>query len=196
MYETHSPVEDRFGFSTSGTFFCSKQTERISLIIIFGSLIFIAVGWYLVLFDQLKWYFVEKGVQVGTETARTIGYIYIFSMAFIIAGAVIIITNILHGDKYTYSADANRFSFLSEKAHIPKTDIIYTDVVAVRYVEKYMFGRLKGFDVTVITRSLGNITFRYLINKSITDKTPRNTPFNIIEERLDALTANDVNRAR
>ena len=197
MYETHSPVEDRFSFSSKGIFYCSKPTERISIIVIVVSAVLIAVLWYNVLFEQLKWYFVNDGTAVGVDTARTIGYVYVFSMAFLFVIVCIIIKYILHGSKYYYSADAKHFSFRSEKAHVPKTDIFYDDVVSVKFEEHILFGHwLRGYIVSITTRSLGIIRFEYLFNKSISEKTPRNTPFRIIEERVAMLTENDAANGR
>lgn len=191
MYETRSPVDDRFSFSTKGTFCCAKPSERVTILIVVLSFAFIAVAWYKILFEQLMWYFVNDGTYVGTETARTIGYIYVFSLAFLLAVDIIVIRLVLHGNIYSYSADEKHFSFLSEKAHIRKTDIFYDDVVSVSYDEYYLFGTwLRGYIVYITTRSLGTLRLEYLFNKSIADKTTRNTPFYIIEERVAMITEN------
>jgi len=193
MYETRSPVDDRFDFSAKGIFYCSMSTERTIIIVLIVSAVIIAVLWYNVLFDQLRWYFDKGGTAVGVDTARTIGYVYVFSMVFLIVVICCIIRFILYGNKYYYSADSKHFSFRSEKAHIPKTDIFYDDVITVRYDEMYLFGIwFRGYTVTVTTRSLGAIRFDYLFNKSSPDKTPRCTPFSIIEERVAMITENEA----
>lgn len=197
MYETHTPIEDRFRFSAKGTFYCSKPTERIWIIIIAVSTVIVAVVWYNALFDQLRWYFENGDTYIGGKTAGTMGYIYVFSMAFIIAAVCIIIRFILHGDKYYYSADEKHFSVWSKKAHLRKTDIYYNDVKELRFSEYYLFGKhLRGYTVTISTRTLGDITFEYLFNKSISDKTPENTPFNIIIERVELFRKDAADRGR
>ena len=182
MYETRNPVENRFGFSTQGTFNCSRPTERIALIITGLSTLFLAFAEYAVCYLQNKWYYYNT--MAPEMTASTFGLIYVFFLSLTVIAAIIVINFILVGNVYRYRADNKRFSFLSEKAHIRKTDIFYDDVVMVKFDEYRLFGKwLRGFTVTVVTRSLGNITFNYIFNKSITDKTPQNTPFFIIAER-------------
>ena len=191
MYETHNPVEDRFDYYAKGTFRCSHPTERVSIIIVAAVFVFITIAWYAVLFEQLRWYFEINAEIIGVNTAKTIGYVYVFSELFMLAVTAVIIHLILGGIVWNYSADGTHFSLWSEKARTRKTDIYYDDVVSVRYDEYYLFGTwLRGYVVCITTRSAGTIRLEYLFNKSITNKTTQNTPFYIIEERVAMITEN------
>ncbi len=187
MYETHNPVEDRFGFRTQGIFRCAKPSERISIVVIVVCTLLLSLGWYLVLYVQLRWYFGLR-TDVGVSASRTMGFLFLGVVTLLVLTAVVLITFILHGNLYSYTANDSVFSFRCDRERIPKTDIRYDDVASVEYREMRLFGKWqRGFEVTVITRSLGSITFRYLFNKSIPNKTHANTPFHIIEERAALL---------
>lgn len=184
MYETRSPIDDRFGFSTKGTFRCSLATERIALIltVITGLLLFVA-GYNLI-------YYVYKEHTLYAQTDPT-QYAGLASLTFIgfmivlITGEAVAAKLILSGRQYRYSANENVFSFSSKKDNVRKTDIFYSDVVSVKYSERKLFGKIsRGYTVTIVTRSRGSITIEYLFNRSIPDRTTRNTPFHIIEERV------------
>lgn len=191
MYESRGPAEDRFGYSTQGIFNCARKTERIALMITVSSTLFLAFAGYAFFYMQFEWY--RQNTYSPARAASTFGYIYVAFLAVTVIIAWIIISLILSGNVYKYRADATHFSFLSEKARVRKTDIYYNDVVMVKFEEYRLFGKwLRGFYVTIVTRSLGNITFSYIFNKSITDKTPQNTPFFIIAERTQMYLENTV----
>ena len=128
---------------------------------------------------------------MGISTVST-SHIQFFALAFsvvtvvIFAVGAVVISIILRGVEYRYTADSNMFSFSSQKDNVRKTDIHYNDVIAVKYEERKLFGFIKrGFTVTVMTHSLGYIKLDYLFNKSIKIHTPENTPFSIIEKRAE-----------
>lgn len=195
MYETHTPVEDRFAFSARGTFRCSYPAERLALIIAAVSTLFLIFAEYDICFRQYEW-FVDN-TYAPARASTTFGYIFMGMLTITLILCGVAVKLILSGIVYSYSADKTHFSVVSKKAAFRKTDIYYYDAVAVKYEEYYLFGKwLRGYTVTVITRSLGNVTFEYLFNKSIPDKTPENTPFHMIEERIDTVNDNAAKYGR
>ena len=200
MYDARNPVEDRFGFSTRGTFRCSRATERISVIISLIVTVIALAGFYYVWGRQYTYIaLLHYDELIGLSEEQRMGFSPIstthtlfFAMAFALIAVIIVICEIialrviLGGVKYDYSADANIFSFRSEKDNVRKTDIHYNDVVAVEYEERRLLGFInRGLTVTIICRSLGNVTLEYIRSKSDKDCRPENTPFHIIEERID-----------
>ena len=197
MYETQSPVEDRFGFTAKGTFRCSRATERIAVILSLIITAIVFVSFYLIWGRQLIYIYgmhydelkdLSESQRLGFSPVST-SHIMFFALAFTFV-TVIIARLILNGVVYQYSADSNIFSFRSEKDNVRKTDIHYDDVIAVKYEERRLLRFIKrGYTVTVITRSLGNVVIEYIFNKSDKEHRPENTPFHIIEERTDIQNA-------
>lgn len=191
MYETRSPIDDRFGFSAQGTFRCSRATERISVIIaaVIGFLLLVS-GYELIYYlykEQTLWAQTEPTQYAGVASLSFFGFIILLT-----AGEIVSLGVILSGKEYRYSANETMFSFSSRSDNVKKTDILYSDVTAVSYTERKLFGKIiRGYTVTIVTRSLGNITLEYLFNKSIPEKLPENTPFRIIEERAAMLRQTD-----
>lgn len=187
MYETRSPVDDRFGFSTQGTFRCSIATERISFVITAVIGVLLLYGGYNLIYSVYK----EHTLYAQTDPTQYAGLAALSFIGFIIVlftGEAIAFKMILSGKLYRYSANETVFSFSSKSDNVHKTDIFYSDVVAVKYEERKIFGKMiRGYTVTIVTRSLGNITLEYLFNKSIANRLPGNTPFHIIEERVEIL---------
>ena len=92
----------------------------------------------------------------------------------------------MNGVVYRYTADNNVFSVVSEKAGMKKTDIYYNDIVSITYDPYVLFGLIdRGSLVSIVTRSLGTVTFEYIYNKSILSRDRENTPFYIIEQRIE-----------
>ncbi len=204
MYEARNPVEDRFAFSARGTFRCSRATERISVIISLVITVIAFAGFYYVWGRQFIYIaLLHYDDLIGLSESQRMGFspistthTFFFAMAFalivviIVIGEIVALRIILGGVKYNYSADSNIFSFRSQKDNVRKTDIHYNDVIAVRYEERKLFGFIKrGLTVTIISRSLGNVTLLYIRNKSDKECKPENTPFHIIEERIDVQNA-------
>ncbi len=176
------------GFHTQGVFLCSRNSEQISVILSVIISLMLFAGFYYVWGEQFK-YIYHLGEQLGASasTQHSTGFALIFTVvsAVIIIGEIIVLKFILGGVGYHYTANANLFSFASKKDGVRKTDIYYDDVVAVSYEERKLFGLLsRGYTVTIMTHSLGNVVILYLFNKSIRDHSPENTPFHIIEERV------------
>ena len=189
MYGSANPVEDRFGFKTRGKFRCSRSTERISVILVFVITVIVFIVFYRVWGAQLLYIY---GMHYETAGNVAVSHIQFFALAFslitlfIFAAGFVAVKIILIGVEYSYTADSNVFSFCSAKDNVSKTDISYSDVIAVRFDERRLFGLIKrGYTVTIITHTLGTVTLEYIFNKSISEKSPENTPFNIIKIRSD-----------
>ena len=141
MYETHNPVEDRFGFSTSGTFRCARPSERIGTLTVCAAVLLLCFALYYVLFMQLEWF--RHYSYAPANSASTLGYVYVGLSALIVIIGYAVIHYIMQGVAYSYSADENRFSFVCRKTGVQKTDIFYTDVVSVDFADLYLFGIIR-----------------------------------------------------
>ena len=184
MYETRNPVEDRFRFRTQGMFRCSRSTERIGLLVSFIVTLFVYSGGYGVMFGIYK----ETTLWAETDPFTFGGVASLTFFAFtviVIVGETIAVRIILSGRVYRYSANDVIFSFMSEQDKVRRVDIRYDDVLSVSYMPRKLFGIIdRGYTVSVVTGSLGIITFDYIHGKGIGSRTPANTPFRIIEERM------------
>ncbi len=183
MYEAYNPVEDRMGFSTRGTFRCSRATEQISVILAFIITLMIFAAFYFMWKEQFMYIY-----SMNERTDHSLFFALGFSgiTAVIIIVFIVAVSFLLGGVEYSYTANENMFSFVSKKDGVRKTDIHYNDVIAVSYKQRRLFGIFdRGFTVTIITHTLGNVTLLYKHNRSIKVHSPENTPFHIIEERMD-----------
>ena len=184
MYNTGSPIEDRFQFRTQGSFKCARPTEGILIIALIAAAVVVWLLFYEIWGQQFKFVY-----EMHEKTDHAFFFAFAFSMItlVLIILTVFIIKLIMNGIDYHYTADNNMFSFYSEKAGIKKTDIHYTDIVRITYEDYHLFGLIdRGYLVSIVTRSLGTISFEYLHNKSIRVHDRENTPFYIIEQRIDA----------
>lgn len=184
VYQSKTPIEDRFQFRTQGRFRCARPTEGILIIISVILAVVIWIVFYEIWGQQFKFIY-----DMHEKTDHAFFFAVAFSMITfgLILCTIIIIKMILNGVDYHYTADNNMFSFYSEKAGIIKTDIHYSDVVEISYENYHLFGLIdRGFLVSIVTRTLGTVSFEYLHNKSILSHDRENTPFYIIEQRINA----------
>ncbi len=185
-FNSSTPIEDRFSFHTQGRFQCARSTEGILI----AAVIVLAIVVWLIIYDlmgqQFKFVFY---MHEKTDHAFFFAIAFAFITLALVLITVFMIKAIMNGIEYHYTADSNMFSFYSEKAGVKKTDIHYYDVVSITYDQLILFGMIdRGFIVSITTHSLGTITLEYIYNKSIRARGHENTPFHIIEKRIEMLS--------
>lgn len=165
-----SDYDERFGFETSGTFYCPYSAEKFYIVLI----IFIAISGCV-------------GIDLGLIASFPPDSEVAFFMALaLLAGwgvwlflCYIAFRLVLKGSQYHYKADESKLTI----THGPQTqDFFYMNIMNVRYDPIMLLRKQRGFLVTVVTRK-GTHTFKYIYNNPHANITPQNTPFYILEER-------------
>lgn len=202
-YTTFSPVDDRFGFKTNGTFKTAYDSERVVILAIFGVIIFFlvaAVICFILGFQMIftppdidkTVYEYEQGNRVlfGFNTAEygllIISMVIFFIMTILSTAALFVAFAILKsGKNNSYKADENRMEIIQHGRRKKVSVINYADVIKVDYRErKFLF--LGGFDVFVHTNKKV-YEFRFIHNRLSKVVGITETPFNIILERTGAV---------
>ena len=173
---------ERFGFSDSGTFRAAGGHEGGHLLaVICGDILLVIVLRFFIFMLSGEFYTGKENV-----FARVLWLILSFAVVIASVGAMRIA---LSGAVFRYSTDNEKFVFWPEKDPSGKTYIYYSDIVRMDISErKAAFLKPHGFNVTFVTRSLGNITIQYLHSAKV--RRARgfdSTPFAVIADRLDAL---------
>ncbi|MBQ8791882.1 MAG: hypothetical protein IJZ51_11320 [Ruminiclostridium sp.] len=202
-YTTFSPVDDRFGFKTNGTFKTAYDSERVVILAIFGVIIFFLVSAVICFILGFQMIFTppdmnktalegEKGNRVifGFNTAEygllIISMIIFFIMAILSTAALLVAFAILKSGKNCfYKADEIRMEIIQQGRRRKVSVINYADVTKVDYRDrKFLF--LGGFDVFVHTNKK-TYEFRFIHNRLSKVVGISETPFNIILERTGAV---------
>ena len=202
-YTTFSPIDDRFGFKTSGTFKTAYDSERVVILAIFGVIIFFLVAAVICFIFGFQMIFTppdmnktaleaEQGNRVifGFNTAEygllIISMVIFFIMAILSTAALLVAFAILKSGKNNfYKADEKRMEIIQQGRRRKVSVINYADVTKVDYRErKFLF--LGGFDVFVHTNKKTH-EFRFIHNRLSKVVGISETPFNIILERTGAV---------
>lgn len=165
-----SKTDERFGFETRGCFRCAYSTEKFYLILI---AVLYAVGMFGTATGMMALFSMS-------EDAALMCAISILGLWLVwTAVCAVVFSLVLYGSEYRYSADDDKMTII----HGGNTmDIFYYNVLSVRYEPLELFGKQRGFIVTVVTRRSTNV-FRMVYRRSDARMTPESTPFAILEER-------------
>lgn len=203
-YSSYSPNEERFGFSTSGSFRLAYDSERVIISIFLIVLVAFAVGavisfalCYEMLFTPVdinaaaatidkgsRQFFGFNPVEYGLSA---IGMVFLIWLEIVGIIAFLITLGLLKtGKKCDFKANEN-YMEIQEYGKNPRTTVFfYNDVINVTASErKFLF--LGGLNVTVYTKQ-NMFEYRYIHNHlSKTGGLPE-TPFNIICERAELVS--------
>ena len=204
MYTSFGKVNDRFGFSTSGKFRCAYKNTRsiviggmtaigvlIVLIIISVTFVAVNIGDFSSLFSEALWDIIFKPVG-GSEAGKSIANLG-FTISGIAFGIILLVIAIIvfliivatmrTGQEYSFRADEEKFIITyPEKMH-RVVKLNYEDVTGVTYEEWSFIFAPKCFDITVKTKG-GDLYFRFIHTGISKANGIRETPFNIIRERI------------
>lgn len=164
-----SPIEERFGYQTTGSFLCATELDTATMIVLHTAAVIIAVVLDIVILGPHA--NINEFLFYGIMTAM-----FEAAWFFIIAS---VIKMAMRGVRYTYTADAKRF-ITKYKDEVLVFE--YTQVKSVTYTPLYYFKYQRGYKVRIETAGFTK-TFVYLFEKMRLSYPTEKTPFNIIEER-------------
>lgn len=198
-YSTFSPLDDRFGFKTNGTFKCAYDSERVVVLLFFALILLFIVGGCIcavvgvgMLNTPVD---IESAISAADQAERNffgfdtrvygvfiISMVIFFIMAVLSAAALLMAVAVLKsGIPYSFRADENRMEIIKQGKHRKIIVINYDDVINVDFRErKFIF--LGGLDVWVCTKNKV-YEFRYIHSRLSRVCGLSETPFNIICER-------------
>ncbi len=200
-YSSYSPNEERFGFSTSGSFKCAYDSERVIVIAFLISLAALLVGivisfalCYEMLFTPVD---INAAAAAGERGERQIfgfnpveyglsamAMVFLFGLEIVgLIAFAITLAFLKTGKTCTFKANENYMEIVEQGKNPQTTVIFYNDVINVTSSERrFLF--LSGINVTVYTKQ--NIfEFRYIHNHLSKTGGLSETPFNIIMERAE-----------
>ena len=210
MYTSYSKINDRFGFSTGGTFRCAYRNTRtymtvgVAVILLIAALIAVSAVYVAVksqglgnavaaqtgvILDNLIHGrgFVGDGEAGGQLMDLGFGIVGLaFGIILLVISVIvfIIFTAVLKaGQTYKFSADEEKFTVIYPKNIGGSLTIEYDYITGLTYEEwRYLFSP-RCLDVTVHTRQ-GEFTFRCIHTPMSKANGITETPFNIIRERI------------
>lgn len=210
MYTSFDKIQDRFGFSTGGTFKCAyKNTRTIILagIITIGVLIVLTIisivyvmmrmrdipGMASAQLTSLIGNFISGNGFTGDPEAGSglLGFGFavtsisfgFFLLLIAIITFIIVIATMRGGQTYKFKADETKFTVIYPPKMNRTLTIEYEYIVGI-YSEEWRFlCAPKCLDVTIQTK-MGDFTFRCIHTPMSRANGITETPFNIIRERI------------
>lgn len=184
---TNPEDRGRYGFSASGKFNSPYKLETFVISVTIGLAIAAAV---LVVIGAFA---IRRSLPTGfgdrAELMNSlIGASFLFLLVFVAGAALFIIRFTIDGFKCSYIADEEKFT-----ADIGGTyhTIYYADVQSIHFMPRSLFGKVRGYDITVKVNGLDE-EFAVTSGGYISENA---TPFYIIKERVE-LIRNDEERQR
>ncbi len=167
-----SPVDDRFEFSRKGSFRCRNDLEVLySVITVLAAIAFLVLVFSIYPPSMSLAYYV-------------FGILRIFAPPACVLACIAIIRVILMGYEYKFTANEEKMLIVCPKIDL-RCDIYYDKVKNVAYDEYRMFGKIRGYHVTV---TCTDQTFRFdFVFPSKCIRHEDYTPFRILEERSGLL---------
>ena len=205
-YTSFSPNDERFGFSTKGSFRCAYENQRLVIIGFFIALAVMVVGAVIILIAA--WDMLTTPPDVSNYDGTRIG-LFAFNTgiygSYVIAVAAIVIIiiltliafaitlTVLHAGRiHNFKANENYFEIIPPDPTIPHIIINYDDVIMVYAEERKFLFTEHGLDITVRTKK-GNLFFRYVHTVESKLNGLSDTPFNILMERAGLVSRPDFN---
>ncbi|MGN1423129.1 MAG: hypothetical protein ACI4XA_07120 [Oscillospiraceae bacterium] len=169
-YSSIEKYEDRFGYKESGAFYCGSKYEYLLYALCVCALV---IG--IIVIDAK---ILEPALY---QTSMALFFALASLIVCSVWGAiwVVLAKLVMSGFKCRYECDRERFTTtVGSKTRT----IYYKEVLGVYYDEMTLFGKTRGYNVTVRTLN-GTIKYRLVFPNSHAVTNPRNTVFNIIDER-------------
>lgn len=166
---SYSPLEERFGYKTTGSFLCATELDTPTMIVLHIAAVMIAV---------------VLDIMILGPHANVNEFLFYGIMVAIIEGAWIfaigsIIKLAMRGVRYSYTADAKQFITKYKNETLV---FEYSQVRSVTYEALYYFKYQRGYKVRIETATFTK-TFVYLFENMRLSYPTEKTPFYIIEER-------------
>lgn len=166
--------EDRFGYKESGTFYCALPCEYLLFALCISTLI---LG---VIFLDIA---IMEPAQYAVNYAGLYALISLIACTLWIIGWSVAAKLVMTGFKCNYECDREHFT---TTMGFKTRTIYYKEVLGVDFEEMTLFGRTRGYNVTIRTLN-GFIKYRLVFTNRRAATNPRNTIFGIIDERAKHL---------
>lgn len=197
-YSSYSPNEERFGFSTKGSFRVGYDSERLIVLIFLIALAAILVGMiicfalcYEMLFTPVDINAAAAGQLFGFNPAEygltEMGMVFLFWLEIVgIIAFCITLAVLKWGKTCTFRANENYMEIV-EQGKKPRTTVIYyNDVINIAATQrKFLF--IGGLNITIYTKK-NSFEFRYSHDHLSRTGGLSETPFNIILERAELVS--------
>ena len=203
-YSSYSPNEERFGFSTKGSFRVGYDSERLIILIFLIALAAILVGMIIcfalcceMLFTPVD---INAAAAAGDRGERQLfgfnpaeygltemGMVFLFWLEIVgIIAFCVTLAVLKWGKTCTFKANENYMEIV-EQGRKPRTTVIYyNDVINVTATQrKFLF--IGGLNITIYTKKK-SFEFRYSHDHLSRTGGLSETPFNIILERAELVS--------
>lgn len=168
----------RSGFSASGTYRAPYKLEPLVTGLVWGvvGVLSLLIALFAIKFVRANWSFDSSDMMLVLAVAVC----FIIVEALVIAIGVVLVRITGGGYKCSYISDDERF--ITNEGGNSRT-IFYEDVQAVQYVPRSVFGRIRGYEVTVLLNGYQE-QYAVISEGFISEKS---TPFYIITERVEQI---------
>ncbi len=168
----------RSGFSASGTYKAPYKLEPLITGIVWGvvGVLSVLIGLFAVKFTRANWSFDSSDMML----LMAVAVCFIIVEVLVISIAVIMIKITRSGYQCSYISDDARF--ITNEGGNSRT-IYYRDVQSVQFVPRSVFGKVRGYEITVV---LNGSQEQYAVTSEgfISEKS---TPFYIISQRVEQI---------
>ncbi|MBR4111544.1 MAG: hypothetical protein IKK53_00770 [Ruminiclostridium sp.] len=203
-YSSYSPNEERFGFSTAGSFRVGYDSERVIILTFLIALAAILVGMitcfalcFEMLFTPVD---INAAAAAGDRGERQLfgfnpaeygltamGMVYLFWLEIVgIIAFCITLAVLKWGKTCTFKANENYMEIVEQGKKLRTTVIYYNDVINITAAQrKFLF--IGGLNITIYTKKK-SFEFRYSHDHLSRTGGLSETPFNIILERAELVS--------
>lgn len=200
-YSSYSPNEERFGFSTKGSFRIAYDSERVIVTVFLISLAALLAGMIICFALCYEMLFTPVDVERAATGQRrdifgfnpveyglsAMGMVFLFWLEIVgLIAFAVTLTFLKTGKTCTFKANENYMEIVKQSKNPETTVIFYNDVINVTATErKFLF--LGGINVTIYTKQ-DFLEFRYIHDHLSKTGGLSETPFNIIMERAELVS--------
>ncbi len=168
----------RSGFSASGTYKAPYKLEPLVTGLVWGvvGVLSVLIGLFAIKFVRANWSFDSSDMML----LMAVAVCFIIVEVLVVAIGIVLIRITRGGYKCSFISDDERF--ITNEGGNSRT-IYYRDVQSVQFVPRSVFGKVRGYDITVI---LNGSQEQYAVTSEgfISEKS---TPFYIISQRVEQI---------
>lgn len=165
---SYSPTDERFGFTTSGSFLCAAKFDAPLMILLHILAVFVSLS--------IIW-------QILTPNLNNGAFFWAITTLVVLCAWWVVITSLIklsmHGVRYRYTANQTSFTVRRKNDELVFN---YSDVRSVYYYPIYYFKWMRGYKVRIETAAFSK-EYIYLLDNMRLSYPTEKTPFYILEER-------------
>ncbi len=215
-YTSFSPIEERFGFKTKGSFNCSYENQRMAIMVCLCIIGFFTVA-SIIVFIMVYNVVTDVDIPTAEELGEVISHganprefvfgfdiaVYGSYMVALLACIILLVLSVMAyfvvvailktGIRYTFEANEERFVIQPPEYNNeikPAIIVYYKDVINVTAKERKFIFAEHGLDVIVHCKEK-DIIFHYIHTPLSRLNGISSTPFNIVMERIGIVSKPD-----